>query len=254
MRKPKKIIIGNWKMNPDTLEEAKKIWSAVKRSAKKVKNTNIIACPPFPYLNSLKSKEKNLFLGAQNVFFAKKGAFTGEVSAKMIRDSGASFVILGHSERRAMGETDEIISRKTETALAENLRPVVCVGEKERKESGEHFNFLGNQIKNSLAKISKTSLGSILMAYEPIYAIGKSFKDAMKPAEIRETAIFIKKILSDIYGPEEASLVPILYGGSVGSENASDIIKEGGVDGLLVGRESLDIEQFPKLVAEVDNI
>lgn len=253
----KKIIIANWKMNPFSAKEAESILNGVKKTVVKLKKTQTVICPPLVYFNNIRKgigKSANIFLGAQNSFWEIEGAFTGEVSPEMIKNYGGGYVILGHSERRALGETDEMVSKKTVACLKTGLKAVVCVGEKVRDEQGDYLVFLRNEIRDSLNKVQKRFLKNLIIAYEPIWAIGKKDADAMPPADIRQTAIYIKKILSEIYGNESALAVPILYGGSVGGKNAGDIIKNGGVDGLLVGHQSLKPESFSEILRSVENI
>lgn len=253
----KKIIIANWKMNPFSAKEAEDILNEVKKTVVKLKKTQVIVCPPFIYFNNIQKKigmSANLFLGAQNSFWENTGAFTGEISPEMIKNYGASYVILGHSERRALGETDEMISKKALSCLKIGLKTVLCVGEKIRDEQGNYLTFLRDEIYNSLNKIQKKFLHNLIIAYEPIWAIGKSDVEAMRPAGIREMVIYIKKILSEIYGKESAVAVPIIYGGSVGDKNAVEIIKGGEVDGLLVGHQSLKPENFNEILKLTENI
>lgn len=253
----KKIIIANWKMNPVSAKEAKNILNGVKKTIGKLKKTQVVICPPFIYFENLRkiiSRTANLFLGAQNAFWENAGAFTGEISPEMIRDSGGAYVILGHSERRKFGETDEIVSKKAIVCLRAGLKVVLCVGEKVRDEQGNYLEFLRNEIRNSLAKVQKRFLKNTIIAYEPIWAIGKNDAEAMNPSDIYEMTIYIKKILSEIYGKESALLTPILYGGSVGDKNVVEIIKNGGVDGLLVGHQSLKTEVFNGILNIVENL
>jgi triosephosphate isomerase len=251
MSKSKKIIVANWKMNPQLGEEAVRIFSGIKRIAKKYKNAKIAVCPPIIYLSKLKA-DGNVFLGAQNISFRDSGAFTGEVGAIMVKNSGGEFAIIGHSERRSLGETDEEIAKKVLSASANDLRAILCVGEKVRDQNGEYFAYLKNQIKAGLSRISNKDIMNIIVAYEPIFAIGRSFDQALKPTEVHEMSIFIKKVLTETFGKEAAFAVPILYGGSVNFENAGAIVKEGEVDGLLVGRESLDPEHFRGIIEVIE--
>lgn len=253
----KKIIVANWKMNPVSAKEAEGILNKVKKTIGKLKNMQMVICPPFIYFENLRkiiNKTPNSFLGAQDSFWENEGAFTGEISPEMIKNFGGKYVILGHSERRRLGETDEIVNNKITACLKSGLIAVLCVGEKTRDEQGDYFIFLRDEIRNSLANIRKNFLKNIIIAYEPIWAIGKSESEAMRPSDIREMAIYIKKILSEIYGKESALLVPILYGGSVGGKNAGEIIKDGGVNGLLVGHQSLKPENFNEILKSVENI
>lgn len=248
----KKIIVGNWKMNPDNAEKAKDIFKGIRNYSKNLKNIKVVICPPFVYLSDLeKLTDKSVILGAQDMFWEKTGSFTGEISSEMLKGEG--YVILGHSERRELGETDEMVSKKVISAIKAGLHPILCVGEKVRDDHGEYLHFLRTQIINSLSKMPKTYLKKLVIAYEPVWAIGKGAEEAMKPADIHETALFIKKILVEIYGPA-GLLTPILYGGSVSYKNASDILTLGEVQGLLVGHESLNPKKFTELLKNVEQV
>lgn len=255
MQKRKKLVVANWKMNPETPAEAKEIFSAVSRRTKQFKNVEVVICPPTVYLSLFKKPSgKNLSLGVQDIFWEQSGSYTGEVNAKMVRELGASFAIVGHSERRALGETDAVASKKVLAATRGGLRAILCIGERERDSGGAYFEFLKNQIKNSLTGVRPNDLQRIIIAYEPVWAIGKSFKDAMKPSDVHEMSLFIKKVLSDMFGKDSALRVPVLYGGSVNFENAGPILTEGNVDGLLVGRQSIDARGFITLLKAVNAI
>jgi triosephosphate isomerase len=253
MTKRKKIIVGNWKMNPGTLAEAKILFGKVKRVSGKLAFVETVLCPPFVYLGAL-AGAKGVKLGAQDSFWENEGRFTGEVSPNMLNALGISHVIIGHSERRALGETNEIISKKIDAVLEKGLKVILCVGEKERDASGSYFEFLKNQIKQSLLGIDQKFLRNLLVAYEPLWAVGKSFHEAMQPAEIRETVIFIRKILSDIYGRETVANIPIIYGGAVETENVVSVFRDGGVNGVLVGHKSLVPEDFISIIKSVNDI
>jgi triosephosphate isomerase len=245
----KKIIVGNWKMNPLTLKEAEKLFSGVAKDVSRVKKTDIVICPPLIYLDKLtKIRTSKIKLGAQDAFPGDTGAFTGEVSAEMLYDMGARYVILGHSERRAMGENNNDINKKIKSSLVAGLRPILCVGESVRDESHGYFNLVKIQLEECLAGISKNSIFKIIIAYEPIWAISSTpnRKDAT-PDDSREMSIFIRKILSDKFG-FEVSRMRIIYGGSVNEKDAEDFLKNGGVDGLLAGKSSLNARKFIEIV------
>lgn len=250
----KKIVIGNWKMNPNTLDEAKRIYRSIKNISTKCTSTEVVVCPPYVYLHSFLKTKKDLpiYIGAQNSFFEEQGAFTGEISPNMLKDLGVKYVIVGHSERRSMGETDESISKKIQILLELDIHPVLCIGEKERDIGGAYLGFIKDQIKNSLDKVSKKNFSNLIVAYEPLWAIGA--KEAMSPRDILEMSLFIKKVISDIYGHDKAISIPILYGGSVNFRNAGDIITQGQVNGLLVGRESVNPPGFGELLKTVDSL
>ena len=250
----KKIIVGNWKMNPIALKEAMKIFSSVRRTASKLSSTHVVICPPLLYVQKFASSRavSPISIGAQNVFFEEQGHFTGEISSSMLKNIGVNHVIVGHSERREMGETDEIISKKVQAVLEMGIHPILCVGEKERDVHGLYLDVLKSQIKNSLAKTTKKLIGQVIMAYEPVWAIGA--KEPMDPAIIQEMAIFVRKVISDMFGHENAMKTLVLYGGATNFRNASDIINLGKVDGLLVGRESVNVPGFVELLKAVDAV
>jgi triosephosphate isomerase len=247
MKKAKILVVANWKMNPETIDKAKEIFKETEKGMSEIKKVNLVVCPPFVYLSDLeKINNSKIVLGAQDMFWEESGSFTGEISSKMLKGEG--YVILGHSERRELGENDEMVAKKILAALKAGLCPILCVGEKERDAHGEYLHFLRAQIKNSLGQLTKNLLSKIIIAYEPIWAIGKSDSEAMKPEDIHETSLFIKKVLADIYKQKKVISIPILYGGSVSHNNAKDIISRGEVQGLLVGRESLNPKKFNELL------
>lgn len=244
-------------MNPISAKEAEGILNATKKTIARLKKTQVVICPPFIYFDNLRKRIKkipHLTLGVQNAFWESEGAFTGEVSPNMIKNSGGSYVILGHSERRELGETDEIVSKKTLIGLKTGLKVILCVGEKVRDGHGDYLVFLRDEIRNSLNKVQKRFLRNLIIVYEPIWAIGKKDTETMLPSDICEVVIYIKKILSEIYGQESALAISILYGGSVGGKNVGDIIKNGGVDGLLVGHQSLKPESFSEILKAAENL
>ena len=244
----KKIIIGNWKMNPVSLKEAEKLFSDAAQSISGIKKTEIVICPPFIYLEKLKKLSRKISLGAQDAFSGDVGAFTGEVSGKMLYNVGARYVILGHSERRALGETNALVNKKVKASLNASLIPILCVGESARDENHSYFNLVKVQLEECLAGISKNLISKIIIAYEPIWAISSTVNrhDATS-IDSREMAIFIRKILSDKFGPD-AGRMRIIYGGSVNEKDAPEFLKNGGVDGLLAGRASLDVKKFSEIV------
>ena len=238
------LIVGNWKMNPGTLSEAKDIVAKVKRGTKAFLKTKVVLCPPSLYLSEIQKTlgETRLAVGVQNVFTEEGGSFTGEVSAKQSASCGATYAIIGHSERRKMGETDAVVTKKALLAIRNGLTAILCVGETERDVQGKYLAFLKEQITQSLATLSAGELKKLVIAYEPVWAIGAGA--AMSAGQVHETGIYVRKVLSDLYDPVAASKVPVLYGGSVNAENCEAILKEGEVDGLLIGRQSLAPEDF----------
>lgn len=249
-KKIKKLVVGNWKMNPQTTEEAKKIARDVKRGVKNMKKTQTVMCPPFVYLPSLSGTVSNtLMLGTQDAFYEEFGAFTGEVSFSQIHQFKTSFVIVGHSERRFRGESNEEINKKVRVVVGAGMTAILCLGESVRDQHGDYLSFIREQIISGLKDISKKSVDHIVVAYEPVWAIGA--KSAMTPREIHEMYIFIKKVLKEIFGPISEG-IRILYGGSVNTENAGNIMKEGFVNGLLVGRDSINPKNFVEIVKQVE--
>lgn len=250
----KKIIIGNWKMNPLTLKEAEKLFSGAVKGISGIKKTGIVICPPFLYLQRLKKLSKKISLGAQNAFFGDVGAFTGEVSGEMLYNIGVKYVILGHSERRALGESNDCINKKIKSALMAGIVPILCVGEDVRDESHSYFNLVKTQLEECLLSVSKNSISKIIIAYEPVWAISSTpnRKDA-NPADSLEMAIFIRKVLSDKFS-KDAIQMRIIYGGSVSEKDAYEFLKNGGVNGLLVGRVSLDAKKFTEIIKIAENL
>ncbi len=256
----KRLIIGNWKMNPGTPEEAKKLVRKTKRAALGLVKTEIVVCPPFPFLTACvpRKKEANFKVGAQSVSAEEGvGARTGEVSATMVRAIGAEYAIVGHSEQRKVGEsgnsdTDETVSKRLNAALNAGLVVILCVGEKARDENGTYLEELKNQIKNSLLNTPKKFASKIIIAYEPVWAIGA--QEAMNSEQIYETSIFVRKIFADVFGADNGLKAKVLYGGAVNFRNAYEIMTVGKVDGLLVGRESVNAPGFVELIKAVDKI
>lgn len=250
--KSKILVVANWKMNPGTYDEAETLSKESELLAKKNKNLAVVLCLPYTWLTDLSHKgSKVVSFGAQDSAVADKGAYTGEISAKMLYHSRVKHVILGHSERRALGETEALIAQKVQVAVKAGLKVILCVGEKERDAHGEFLTFLRQQIVNSLAKLPKKYLSKLILAYEPVWAIGQAEKDSMKPSDIHEASLFIRKVLIDLYG-KDGFTVPILYGGAVGPDNASQIILTGEVQGLLVGHVSLNPKKFGDLLASIN--
>lgn len=254
MAKKKKTIIANWKMNPVSLVEAKKIYNSTKKVAETLKNGEVIVCPPTIYISTFSKTKasKNIFIGAQNANAAEKGAFTGEVSIPMLKDLGVKYLIIGHSERRKMGETNTEVRQKIEAAFNQKITPIVCIGESKRDPDAEYLNFLKVQIKECFSGLRKSDYVGLTIAYEPVWAIGKSYKDAMHPTDIHEMVLYIKKYFGELFGADIAQSIKILYGGSVEAENAAEVLKVGNVDGFLVGHASLVPETFSQILKAVD--
>ncbi len=236
-------------MNPTSAREAKATLQAIKKVTTRLKRVQTVICPPAIYLRELKSvASAACALGGQTCHFENEGAFTGEISPKMLTDVGASYVIIGHSERRAMGETNADINRKLKAAIKARLIPVLCVGETERDEHGNYLSVVNAQIEEALMGIPKGPLASLIVAYEPVWAIGAAATGADTPEAFRHNAIFVKKVIATLKGKDAADTVPVLYGGSVNAKNAESFLVDGQADGLLVGRESLRPKGFEKIL------
>jgi len=244
----KTLIVANWKMNPLTLRDAKSMYGKIRTQAGKMQNVQTVVCAPAIYLSELSklTKGHRCVPGAQDVFYEKNGAYTGEISAVMLKEMKVPYVIIGHSERRAIGETDEIVNKKVIAALKEKLQVVLCVGEKERDEA-EYLHFLREEIKNSLASVSRAQLGNLIIAYEPIWAVGEG-KRSDTPEDTQETILFLRKVLAEIFDKRVAMSISILYGGSVNAKNAQSFLQQSGAQGLLIGRASLDTKQFGEIL------
>lgn len=244
-----KFIVANWKMNPQSQKEAEVLFNLVSKNIEKAKKNKIVICPPFPFLFvSQKIKNKKITLGAQNVSSEAEGSYTGEVSPRMLSSMGVKNVIVGHSERRKQGETNKFINQKVLNLLKFKLSPILCVGESIRDKDGAYLSFIEEQIKDCLAGVSKMQMKNIIIAYEPIWAIGGNAQREATKEEFVEIKIFIKKIISDIYDGKIAHSTNILYGGSVNSLNAKSFVVEGGADGLLIGRDSLNFKKFEAIL------
>lgn len=249
----KNLIIANWKCNPTSLKEAKKLYSEISKKAK-AKNAQVVICPPFAWLAvvSLKRNNGGCFLGAQNVCFEEKGAFTGEVSALMLKDLGVNYVILGHSERRKyFNETNLEINKKITECLKNNLKPILCVGET-KQEFDAHLkpDVLENQLTEGLKSVAGEDIKNLVIAYEPVWAIGTGENCSVD--ETRASIAFIRKIITELYDKQTAENITIIYGGSVKSFNSGDYLKNAGANGLLVGGASLDASEFILIVKSAE--
>lgn len=247
MRKP--IIAGNWKLNK-TLKEAIDLVTMLKRLITDTQYADVVVCPPFTALSDVSEVllESEIGLGAQDVYWGDKGAFTGEISPGLLKDAGAGFVIIGHSERRQFfHETNDTANRKTKAALSAGLTPIVCVGESlAEREAHRTFAVLGDQFKGSFKDLSADQMKKIIIAYEPVWAIGTG--KVASPREAQEAHAFIRKEITKTFGEETAGIVRIQYGGSVKADNIAELMKEPDIDGALVGGASLDAKSFADIV------
>lgn len=246
MAKP--IIVANWKNHPNSFIEAKDLLKDLARKKALFAKTSFFIAPPAPYLELVsKSFAK---AASQDVFPIEKGSHTGEVSIEMLKSFGVKLSIIGHSERRAQGETSAMASEKVKAALKAGITPLLCVGELSRDAEGEYFSFIQEELKSSLAGVSKKDAEKVLIAYEPVWAIGKSAKDAIDTTDLCETLLFLRKSLTDLFGRETAEKMTLLYGGSVEPRNAKALIGSG-VKGFLVGHASLDAKSLAGIIEAI---
>ena len=245
----KKIVAGNWKMNL-SLQDGLALVKALKSSLSDVKKSDVVVCPPFPYLVPIADilKETRIGVGAQNMYFEDKGAFTGEVSAPMLISAGTQYVIIGHSERRKyFGETNEIVNKKIKKAIVSKLIPIMCVGESlEQREKDETEAVITSQINEGLFELLAADVKKMIIAYEPIWAIGTG--RTASPEQAVEVHKLIRSIVAQKFGKETAEQVRIQYGGSVKPDNAEILLQQPDIDGALVGGASLKADSFEAIV------
>jgi len=244
----KKVIAGNWKMNMlpnEAMEMITKLAPYVKDA-----ESDVILCVPYTdlFYSLLAAQETNIKIGAQNMHFEEKGAYTGEISGKMLKSIGVQYVIIGHSERRQyFAETDETVNKKIKSAFLNNLKPIVCVGETlEQREAGIQYDIITEQTKKALDGLTEEQVANTIIAYEPIWAIGTGKTATSEDANNSIKAIRNK--ISNIYGKDVAESVIIQYGGSVKSSNAKELFETSDIDGALVGGASLKADEFAKIV------
>ena len=248
------LVIGNWKMNPATIGQAKKLFLEVRKNVnRKTLKTYVAVAPPAPYLSELErlSPSQRIKLVAQDMFHEKNGAYTGELSLSILKSVGIDAVIIGHSERRELGDTLAEIHKNTVTALAAKITVVLCIGEKKRDSHGNYFSLVEEQLKTALKDIPKAQLKRLVVAYEPVWAIGTG-KHAT-PEDVVEMQLFITKVLADLVGRTTARTIRILYGGSVKPNNADELMATGTIDGFLVGGASLKTNDFISIINTVES-
>lgn len=247
----KKYLALNMKAYQTSVKDVEKNIALIGALNKKTKVTTIV-CPSTPMLSLVAKKfpkRSTLFLGAQDAFYETEGAYTGMTSPKLLKDLKVSHVIVGHSERRAMGETNKQVNKKIHACLKNKLIPIVCVGEKSRDAAGLFLLELKQQIIETFAELTESQFKNILIAYEPVWAIGQDAKRSATPDEAVEMALYITKILHEQLGVKNHQKISVLYGGSVNSANAHDFVKHSHIAGLLVGRASVDPKELPGLFA-----
>ena len=246
----RKVIAGNWKMNNDLKETQNLLSKLTSGLSMDNLNCDVIVCPPFTSLSEAHTllKDTKVKLGAQNMYFESSGAFTGEISAAMLKSVGCEFVILGHSERRTIfGETDEYINNKIKKANESGLKPIFCIGELlEEREAGITEKIIANQIKYGLKDISAEEMGNVIIAYEPVWAIGTG--KTASPEQAGEVHKFIRGLINDKYGASISDKIVIQYGGSVNNKNARELLSQKDIDGALVGGASLKADAFIEII------
>jgi triosephosphate isomerase len=249
------LVIGNWKMHPQTDTLAKRLAQDLKKALAHKDDVTVVIAPPATFLatvGAVRNGAKSFRMGAQNVHKESLGAFTGEVSLPMLRSFGVEYVIIGHSERRAAGETDAQVNEKVMAVVKAGLTAVVCVGETKRDHGAHYLGDIERQVREAVRGLSKAKLGNLVIAYEPVWAIGTG--QNATPEDVHEMKLFIEKTLTDLYGRNYAQKVCILYGGSVNAKNAGDIMKDGMVDGFLVGGASLSAKDFTAIVESARSV
>lgn len=246
----KKVIAGNWKMNND-LSESQNLVSGIINGLGKDDKCDVIVCPPFTFLSEVHTliKDTPVKLGAQNMHYEDSGAFTGEISNSMLKSVGCEYVILGHSERRTIfGENDEMINKKILKALQSGLKVIFCIGESlAQREEGVTYNIIKAQVIKGMENVSAEDLKNLIVAYEPIWAIGTG--KTASPEQAQEVHSFIRNLIKEIYSAESAENLIIQYGGSVKPENASTLLSQPDIDGALVGGACLKADSFLSIIA-----
>ncbi|MBI3601388.1 MAG: triose-phosphate isomerase [Candidatus Omnitrophica bacterium] len=243
------IIAGNWKLNK-TSREAMSLVEELKREVLDIDGIDIVVCPPFTALDDVSEVvlDTNIALGAQNLYWQDSGAMTGEVSAPMLKDLGVQYVIIGHSERRQFfGDTNETVNKRIRAALTHALTPIVCIGENlPEREANKTFDVIRHQCEGSLANLTADEMKKIVLAYEPVWAIGTG--KTATPQQAQEVHAFIRQLLGKLFNADVAQSVRIQYGGSVTPENIAALIAKPDIDGALVGGASLKAPSFAAIV------
>ena len=246
----RKVIAGNWKMNNDIKETQNLLSKLTSGISMDNLNCDVIVCPAFTSLSEAYTllKDTKIKLGAQNMYFESSGAFTGEISASMLKSVGCEYVILGHSERRTIfGETDELINNKIKKANASGLKPIFCIGELlEEREAGITEKVIEKQIRSGLKDIPSEEMGNVIIAYEPVWAIGTG--KTASPEQAEEVHKFIRSLINDKYGASISDKIVIQYGGSVNNKNAKELLSQKDIDGALVGGASLKADAFIEII------
>lgn len=245
------LIVANWKAYIEDLKKAKKLFSVSKRLARTT-GIDIVLAPPAPFFSVLAAHNKSkIAFAAQDISATTGGAETGEATAAAYASSGAAYVIVGHSERRALGDTDSVVAEKLVRALAHGLIPVLCIGEHERDPEGRYLALVREELTTALTALSPKERSKVIVAYEPLWAIGKTAAFAIGPNDLTEMTLYIRKVLAELLPGKSSSRSLVLYGGSVEPSEVRDLAAHSGVDGFLVGHASVDPSIFSLLVKEL---
>lgn len=250
MAKP--LIFANWKNHPKSFKDAKKLLEVTRKAAEKAPGFSVIVAPPMMYLRELSAtKSTKIKFAAQAMHWDEEGAHTGESTLSQIEESKVSYVLIGHAERRARGETNDDTRRNVELALNRGMIPALCVGEKERDSDGAYFMQIRDQIREGLRSAPMAKVGKVIIAYEPVWNIGA--EETMNPRQMHEMAIFIRKTIYDAHGKLGLNTT-VLYGGSVNEKNAAQMLALGDVQGLLVGHSSIDEGKITALLGSFSRL
>lgn len=242
----KAMVVANWKMHPRSFAEAKRLFAATKQAADRVKRIQLIVAPPAIFLREItKGYRGRIAFAVQSARAEEEGAFTGSISMTQAKDARASFALVGHAEMRAQGETDDDTRFKVSAALSLGMTPILCVGEKERGHDGAYFVRVRQQLRAGLADLKPAQIKKVIIAYEPVWAIGAPMP--MTPRDMHEMAIFIRKSVVEIAGTNGMD-IRILYGGAIDDTTAPSMMRDGDVAGLLIGRASVDAKEFAALL------
>lgn len=245
------LIVSNWKAYVEDVERAKALFTLAKRLSKKTKHQLVLA-PSAPHLGLLAFRNKTkVAFAAQDLSVTLGGAKTGEVSAPTLEGLGVGYTLIGHSERRGMGETDEVVAEKARHALAHGITPILCVGERERDENAAYLATVRTQIRAVFEVLSQKERLMVVVAYEPIWAIGKSAAEALPSSELGEMVLYIRKVIGEFLPGKAPARSKVLYGGSVEPENIRELAAGSGIDGYLVGHASVEPDMYAQMVKAV---
>lgn len=250
------LIAGNWKMNCGPYDAAELLEGLKEKKAEVDEHVDVLVCPPFVSIGMAVNylHDTDIQVGAQNLHFEENGAYTGEVSGSMIAESGCNYVIIGHSERRQyFGETDTTVNKRSHKALEHKLAPIICVGESlDQRKSDEHIHLVKNQVTAALFDVSEDDVLDVVIAYEPIWAIGTG--ETASPEQAQEMHEHIRKVIAELYSEDTAERINILYGGSMKPANAKELLSQPDVDGGLIGGASLDAESFSEIITIAEEL